>query len=513
MKPNFIIIIIVLLNTIGKAEAQKISKFEIHLDTKYAVDTVCLDILSEFTGGGTHSLKVDESLVDISADGIFKFALPPKSEPFYITIRSPDTEDRIPMTWETHTLFQYLVIPGDSVVIKFDENTKQVSFKGDGYLKYLWRYNADKMIQELKKKYYYPKIKAKEKIAAEDLILSRTLLSLDSLKANITPEEYNLLRADIIGLQMGSVALNLAFLNFFWIPSSPHYSDRVEAEQYARAYEQRYLKGFDDTSSYLVNSSLWATFLFHRAWAQKSYERFKGRPILGTSFEYLKKYPSGSIRDKALIESLLSAMSAGRLTDSLLFATREHIVTEKYLKLADGLFEKLMLGRTVDTNFTFTDKNNKPVKISDFQGKFVIVDMWFTGCIPCIQVATQLPRIEKELADIKDLLFVSLSIDRNRQDWLKSINPLKKRDSNISYTHYTTETTKYLYTSDTGDNNSFIRTYNPAGSYPRMLLIDSKGRVLSRTLTNPTDVNSAQKFIKEIRSAIENKNQQDKDAQ
>ncbi|WP_313237012.1 TlpA family protein disulfide reductase [Sphingobacterium multivorum] len=486
----------------NKSIAQKKTYFEIHLDTPFPLDTVCLDIHSEFTAGGNYNLSVDETINRVSSNGIFKFEVPERTAPFYITVRSPDTEDRKPGTWEQHVLRQYLVIPGDNIVIKFDEANKEVTFSGKGYYKFKWRYQDDIMFEKLAKKYFHAKIKAKEEINARTLILSKTLQSLDSAKSSLSSDEYQIMRANIIGSQMGSTVMDLAYLKFFWLPESKYYNDRQEAEERARAYERTYLKDFDDFSPYLTSSASWATFLYHRAWAKKSYDNFKGTPSRGSILDYLKLYSPSLVRDQAIIIFLRSSVSAGKFTDSLLTNARELIISDKYKNAVSKIFEKSSMGSPVEDNFVFTDNEGNSVRISDYVGKNVIVDMWFTGCIPCIQVAKYMPLIEENLNDIEDLLFVSLSVDKNKEDWLKSIDPHKKREETFAYTHYTTPNTKYIYTSGTGSRNSFIKNYNPGGGFPRILIIDKNGKLLSNSIHSPTNEERAKDFEKKIRELI-----------
>lgn len=498
----YYITICLLALVIKKAEAQIETNFEIHLDLPSAMDTVCLDIHSEFAISGTYILQVDKALVKTSSDGIFKFKLPAKVEPFYISIHSPNTSDRLPETWEQHWLFQYLVVPGDDILIKFDEKTKTITFSGKGSEKYRWRYTSDNHILQLQNKFLTGQKNAKEIISARELILSKTLELLDSVQYLLSPEEYKLLHANTIGSLLGQKVLSLAFLKFHWIPAVPYYSDRSEAEEYVRDYEQIYLKHFDDTSSYLINSSSWPSFMYHRAWAQRSYDEFKGNPIRGKSIEYLKQYPPGPIRDKAILLTLSNAVNAGNLTDSLLENTLSFITTEKYNQIARQNFKNLLKGNEVDNSTIFTDNFGKPTKISDYKGRILIIDMWFTGCLPCIKVAEQMPWIEEQLKDYNDFAFISLSIDKDKETWLQSINPLKKPESNKAYTHYITSATKYLYTSGTGEQNTFIKKYNVGGGYPRILLVDKEGKIVTSTIMAPTDRQLAQGFVEMLKNLL-----------
>lgn len=503
MKNTLLYIIIVILAGVANTSVSQTKSYvEVHLDTPYPVDTVYLETHSEFTPGGNYLLGVDESLSKISKNGIFRFLILERTAPFYISIHSPNTTDRKPFSWEQHWLAHYLVMPGDNIIIKFDEAKKTVSFSGKGSQKYQWRYAMDTMTKTLTTQYFRPGIKAREEIKAHAEILSNALRSLDSVKSDLTDTEYKLLRANTIGFLMGRPVLSLAFLKFHWSPGSKYYNDRKEAEEYVKGYEKTYLRHFDDSSSYLTSSSSWATFLYHRAWANRAFDIFNGTPVKGSILEYLQLYPPGPVRDQSIIIFLGHTISSGKFTDSLFTYAKSFMSTDKYLKEASNIFDKITAGSKIDDDFVFIDNEGKAVRISDYRGKTVIIDMWFTGCIPCIQVAKYMPHIEENLRDCKDLLFVSLSVDKDKEDWLKSIDPNKKREDTFAYTHYTTPGTKYIYTSGTGSNNSFVKKYNPAGGVPRMIIVDKNGKLLTNSIQAPTDEERAKGFEKKIREFL-----------
>ncbi len=49
------------------------------------------------------------------------------------------------------------------------------------------------------------------------------------------------------------------------------------------------------------------------------------------------------------------------------------------------LWSASVLALAAPVDVTFTDLNGKPVKLSDFRGKFVAVNFWATWCPPCLQ--------------------------------------------------------------------------------------------------------------------------------
>ena len=66
---------------------------------------------------------------------------------------------------------------------------------------------------------------------------------------------------------------------------------------------------------------------------------------------------------------------------------------------------------TPPPDYTFRDEAGKPVKIADFKGKVVVVNVWATWCAPC---KAEMPTLAKMAAAYKGkpVQFVALSIDK-----------------------------------------------------------------------------------------------------
>lgn len=63
-------------------------------------------------------------------------------------------------------------------------------------------------------------------------------------------------------------------------------------------------------------------------------------------------------------------------------------------------------------NFTLVDINNEQVSLSDFKGKYVLLDFWATTCMPCIKEIPNLKKVKDALKD-ENFEIVSVCIDRN----------------------------------------------------------------------------------------------------
>jgi len=57
-----------------------------------------------------------------------------------------------------------------------------------------------------------------------------------------------------------------------------------------------------------------------------------------------------------------------------------------------------------------TDMEGKPVKLADFKGKLLVLNLWATWCLPCLE---EMPSLEQLQINIPDkLLVIAVSEDR-----------------------------------------------------------------------------------------------------
>lgn len=100
---------------------------------------------------------------------------------------------------------------------------------------------------------------------------------------------------------------------------------------------------------------------------------------------------------------------------------RFHEVVEKIFATAQGKPAK---------DFTLMDINNKQISLSDFKGKYVLLDFWATTCRPCIQEIPNLKKVQQALKN-EPFEIVSVCVDRNNPNtlhvWKKII---EKNDAN-----------------------------------------------------------------------------------
>ncbi|HEY8396942.1 MAG TPA: TlpA disulfide reductase family protein [Flavihumibacter sp.] len=80
-------------------------------------------------------------------------------------------------------------------------------------------------------------------------------------------------------------------------------------------------------------------------------------------------------------------------------------------------------------DLTMNDVNGKPMSISDFRGKYVLVDFWASWCGPCRKENPNVVRAYDKFRS-KNFTVLGVSLDKDRKDWLQAI-----KDDQLTWSH------------------------------------------------------------------------------
>lgn len=121
-------------------------------------------------------------------------------------------------------------------------------------------------------------------------------------------------------------------------------------------------------------------------------------------------------------------------------------------------------------DFEQADPDGKSVKLSDFKGKYLLIDFWASWCGPC---RMENPNVVKMYNKYKDLGFeiLGVSLDNNKDRWIGAIE-----QDNLEWVHV----------SDLkGWKNEVAKMYNIT-AIPHTILLDKEGKIIARNLRGPS---------------------------
>lgn len=140
--------------------------------------------------------------------------------------------------------------------------------------------------------------------------------------------------------------------------------------------------------------------------------------------------------------------------------------------------------------FSVTGKNGETISISDYKDKVVVLDFWFTGCKACVMLGNALKVARKRLADDTDIIFLSVSIDKDKETWLNSVAEEK-------YTHADFINT---YTGGDGMDHPLIKRYDIT-AYPRLIIIGKNNKLSTANPHIPNSLEEVDLLIQNILDA------------
>ncbi len=139
-----------------------------------------------------------------------------------------------------------------------------------------------------------------------------------------------------------------------------------------------------------------------------------------------------------------------------------------YSKELEKLIAGSKIGKvgTIAPDFSQPDSTNKPVTLSSFKGKYVLVDFWASWCGPCRMENPAVVAAYNAFKD-KNFTILGVSLDQNRDKWLQAIQA-----DNLTWTHVSD--LKYW-------QNAAAQLYKISG-IPANMLIDPNGKIIARDL-------------------------------
>lgn len=175
------------------------------------------------------------------------------------------------------------------------------------------------------------------------------------------------------------------------------------------------------------------------------------------------------------------AESESLLKSALSVAVRPAVydVIKKQITDLRGYLNEYGAGKAA-YNFNAVDINGKQVKLSDYKGKVLYIDVWASWCKPCVGEIPYGRTLEEKYKEHKDIVFITVSIDKKEQDWktgLEKNNPAG--------------TPLYV---EGAFGGLFAKSFNIT-SIPRFIVIDKNGKFIDANAPRPSNKEAVETLL------------------
>jgi thiol-disulfide isomerase/thioredoxin len=396
----------------------------------------------------------------------FQFKIPSDTVPlrFHLMFYPKGNDSKNMNSYLKLNLNDYYMEDKDNIHIVSDKNGP-VTFSGIGYHKL----TINKELRNIDMAFHqhvrfaYPD-DAKLYFEKSDSATSKKMAYLESQRAFLSKDEFDLLKADIWGSFYGKG-------NFLYMMTD---SMRNKALQVLKDYKSQLSANLLDNKEFNTRPMLkyadeYATGIISKYIFDTCYVLHQPLSV-HKCYDYIVSNYDGILRER-LIVNLLYKYRGIKEDISLCVNDAFNYVHDKdFLNILQKLKSNRIKGAQA-YNFTLPDVNGLKHSLSEYIGKVVFIDFWFTGCGNCLRVAPYLAKIEKEFSN-KPVVFLSINLDNQKSQWINSVRSTK----------YSSKYSINLFTEGKAFRHPVSEFYEVDGG-PTLIMIDKSGRLMN----NPVD--------------------------
>ena len=196
--------------------------------------------------------------------------------------------------------------------------------------------------------------------------------------------------------------------------------------------------------------------------------------LISYQMEEIGKIEENNIRSFLMLKALRTqiAMKGIESIQSNLAIFEKNNSIKRYSNLINEMIadrEAIAKGMNA-TDFEYENNIGEWVKLSDFKGKYVLIDLWATWCKPCIEEMPYLKEIENTLND-ENIEFIAISIDKDKVKWQQYLSKNKMNGIQLI--------------ADKAEESSVMKDYKLL-NLPNYILIDDRGKIITVSAPKPS---------------------------
>ncbi|MCZ4222552.1 TlpA disulfide reductase family protein [Pedobacter rhodius] len=193
------------------------------------------------------------------------------------------------------------------------------------------------------------------------------------------------------------------------------------------------------------------------------------KEIEAAKLKFAKENPDSYVSLNAVFE-----LTRGRTMNYHVLDTAYQSLSDRYKNTVLAKNTKQMILTGINTtvgsqavDFSQPDVNGKIYKLSDFKGKYVMLEFWASWCGPCRAESPNLVKAYEKYKD-KNFTIMAISLDKKRDEWLNAV----KEDK-----------IPYLQLGDLkGPQVSEVAISYGIQSIPESYIIDPNGKIIAKNL-------------------------------
>lgn len=233
------------------------------------------------------------------------------------------------------------------------------------------------------------------------------------------------------------------------------------------------MNSFGTKQQAIINAFNEAKFKNDQATMSAKYAEYQAmdQEVKSSIENFIKTHSKSAVSGYAIYYNYQNANISVEELEKIVNLMDKSILNTKYGKLGQEKLSQLK-GTTIGypaINFAQANPDGKMIHLTDFKGKYVLVDFWASWCGPC---RGENPNVVAAYNKYKDKGFTvfGVSLDQNKDKWLQAI-----KVDNLTWTHV----------SDLkGWGNEAAKLYG-ISSIPQNLLIDKEGKIVAKNLRGP----------------------------